>query len=94
MQQQHNAHRYLPSLSLCESAGEISGVRTIRPSLSIRGGQVRGTLSSSDLLFLLGLKTHRSSFIRGSAAGETGSVGITDSIHHLQPNRPVTFIDF
>lgn len=48
------------------------------------GGQVRGTLSSSDPLFFLSLKTHRGSFICASAPRETGSVCITDSIHHLQ----------
>lgn len=81
----HNAHRYL---FLCVSQPEISGVRTIRPQSQQKwrreGGQVRGTLSSSDLLFFLSLKTQRSSFIRASALRETGSVCITDSIHHLQ----------
>lgn len=37
-----NAHRYLLSLSLCESAGEISGVRAIRPQPQQKGGSGQG----------------------------------------------------
>ena len=84
--QQHRMPTGISYLFLCVSQPERSVVSE-GPSLSRRGGQVRGTLSSSDLLFFLSLKTHRSSFIRSSAPRETGSVCITDSIHHLKPKE-------
>lgn len=84
--QQHIMPTGISYLFLCVSQPERSVVSELSgPSLNRRGGQVRGTLSSSDLLFFLSLKTHRSSFIHGSAPRETGSVCITDSIHHLKP---------
>lgn len=90
----HNAHRYLLSFSLCESAREISGVRTIRPQPQQKGGSGQGNsfflwpivlpqFENTAQLFHLPLCTQRN----------------RKCLHHrLHPSspakRPVTFIDF
>lgn len=88
------------SLSLCESAREISGARAIRPQPQQKGGgcrwwwrgQVRETLSSSDLLFFLGLKTP--TLFHPQLYAQRNRKRLHHSIHPSSlPKRPVTIID-
>lgn len=97
--QQQQKQQIMPTgisyLFLCVSQPERSVVSELSgPSLNRRGGQVRGTLSSSDLLFFLGLKNTLQLFHPQLCTQRNRKC-----LHHrLHPSslakRPVTFIDF
>lgn len=82
-------------LFLCVSQPERSVVSELSgPGLNRRGSQVRGTLSSSDLLFFLGLKNTPRAF-HPRLCTQRNRKRLHHRLHPSSPaKRPVTFIDF
>lgn len=85
---------YLLSLSLCESAGEISGVRTIRPQPQQKGGSGQG---NSFFLWPIVLPRFENTpqLFHPRLCTQRNRKCLHHRLHPSSPAKgPVTFIDF